>query len=122
MLLLLCVMSYFHLPVEYMDVEWYLLIVGSILSGIGIRECMCIGKCREATCENLFVGENVQEDWMEAEGMEQLQEVPKQVKFIDNPMPLPKKHVKKAIEYSVEPPEELMDFDIEISEEDDFDL
>ena len=44
------------------------------------------------------------------------------MKYIENPLPLPKKHVKKALEYSVEPPEESMQFDIEISEEDDFDL
>ena len=132
MFLLLCVMSYFHLPVEYMDVELYLLIIGSVLSGIGIKECMCGGKCRELLCENLSLDENGAEAWMEAEGMEKLQEenteeikiqeAPKQVKYIENPLPLPKKHVKKALEYSVEPPEESMQFDIEISEEDDFDL
>ncbi len=132
MLLLLCVMGYFHLPVEYMDVELYLLIVGSILSGIGIRECMRDGKCREVASDNQSVNENVDEDCLEAECMEKLQgenteeikmqEAPKQVKYIENPLPLPKKHVKKTLEYSVEPPEERMHFDIEISEEDDFDL
>ncbi len=132
MLFLLCVMSYFHVPVEHMDVEIFFLMVGSILAGIGIRECICGGKCGDVECMELSVDEVVDEDFKEAEGMEKLQEentgeiktqeAPKQVKYIENPLPLPKKHVKKALEYCVEPKEELMHFDIEISEEDDFDI
>lgn len=132
LLLLLCVMSYFHVPVEHMDVEIYFLMVGSILAGIGIRECICGGKCEVVECIDLSVDEVVDEDFKEAEGMETLQgenteemktqEAPRQVKYIENPLPLPKKHVKKALEYSVEPQEEWMHFDIEISEEDDFDI
>ncbi len=132
MLLLLCVMSYFHVSVEHMDIEIYFLMVGSILAGIGIRECICDDKCGDVECIDLSVDDDVDQDFKEAEGMETLQEeyteemktqeAPKQVKYIENPLPLPKKHVKKVLEYSVEPQEEWMHFDIEISEEDDFDI
>ncbi|HOO27163.1 MAG TPA: hypothetical protein PLU43_01760, partial [Lachnospiraceae bacterium] len=47
--------------------------------------------------------------------------VKKEVKFIENPLPLPKKHVAKTMEYGFEP-DENMDFDYDIKEDDDFDI
>lgn len=46
----------------------------------------------------------------------------KQVQFIENPLPLPKKHVKKTMEYKIEPEARLMKYDIDIKNDDDFDL
>ena len=46
-------------------------------------------------------------------------EVPK---FFETPLPMPKKHVKKTLDYTFEPSEELMKYDIEISPDDDFDI
>jgi len=46
----------------------------------------------------------------------------KEIKFIENPLPLPKKHVKKSMDYRFEPEPELMKYDIEVKENDDFDL
>lgn len=49
--------------------------------------------------------------------------VEKPIKYIPNPLPLPKKHVKKELNYSFEIPEEKMKYDIEeLIENDDFDL
>ena len=44
------------------------------------------------------------------------------IRFIENPLPLPKKHVKKTMDYRFEPEEEGMKYDIETAENDDFDL
>lgn len=44
------------------------------------------------------------------------------VELIENPLPLPKKHVKKTFDFAVEPDPEFMEFDYEISEGDDFDI
>ena len=44
------------------------------------------------------------------------------VKLIDNPLPLPKRHVKKTMGYQREVPPEEMHYDIEVEENDDFDL
>lgn len=44
------------------------------------------------------------------------------VKLLDNPLPLPKKHVKKELTYSFEPVDRDMRFDIEIKDNDDFDI
>lgn len=43
-------------------------------------------------------------------------------RFIENPLPLPKKHEKKVMDYQYEVPEDKMKFDIEIDENDDFDI
>lgn len=44
------------------------------------------------------------------------------VKYIENPLPLPKKHVKKKLEYGMEVPAGKDDFDIQVDEKDDFDI
>jgi hypothetical protein len=46
----------------------------------------------------------------------------KKVELFENPLPLPKPHVRKEIEYKIEPDSDKMSFDIEIKENDDFDL
>ncbi len=42
------------------------------------------------------------------------------VKLLDNPLPVPKKHVKKEIAFDIE--DVKMEFDISVSEDDDFDI
>lgn len=42
--------------------------------------------------------------------------------YIENPLPLPKKHVKKTMNYQTELTPDKMDFDIDIPESDDFDI
>lgn len=44
----------------------------------------------------------------------------KKVKLIENPLPLPKKHVRKKMDFELD--EKLDDFDFEINENDDFDV
>lgn len=46
----------------------------------------------------------------------------KKVELFENPLPLPKPHVRKEIEYKIEPDSDKMSFDIEIKDNDDFDL
>ena len=60
----------------------------------------------------------------EAEEVKEEEEVKevKEVKLFDNPLPVPKPHVRKEISYSFEPDESMMKFDLDISENDDFDI
>lgn len=44
------------------------------------------------------------------------------VKFIENPLPLPKKHVRKVLDFDVEPDEGQSDFDVKVDENDDYDI
>lgn len=48
---------------------------------------------------------------------------PKPVQYIENPLPIPKKHVKKEMGYAFEPPKELMHYDYNnYRVDDDYDL
>lgn len=49
-------------------------------------------------------------------------EQPKAIKYIENPLPLPKKHVKRELDYQYQVPEDKMKFDVEIPYGDDFDI
>lgn len=48
-------------------------------------------------------------------------EAPK-VKYIENPLPLPKKHVKKTLDYDLSVSSERDDFDLSVADDDDFDI
>lgn len=43
-------------------------------------------------------------------------------RFIENPLPLPKKHVKKVMDYPFTPDASQMHFDIEVDPADNFDF
>lgn len=61
--------------------------------------------------------ENIRE-----ESKEEIQEAERKVQFIENPLPLPRKHVKKTMDYKIEVTEEQMKYDREVKDDDDFDL
>ncbi len=50
------------------------------------------------------------------------EETPSQVQFIENPLPLPKKHVKKVMDYPIQPDASQMHYDIEVDPKDNFDF
>ncbi len=50
------------------------------------------------------------------------QDEPKQVQLIENPLPLPKKHVKKVMDYPIQPDASQMHYDIEVDPKDNFDF
>lgn len=64
---------------------------------------------------------NMEERSTQAEPDKQ-EEQRKQVQFIENPLPLPKKHVKKVMEYPFIPDASQMHFDIEVDPNDNFDF
>lgn len=52
----------------------------------------------------------------------QAQDAPAKPRFIENPLPLPKKHEKRSLDYQYEVDETKLEFDVEITENDDFDV
>lgn len=46
----------------------------------------------------------------------------KKTRMIPNPLPVPKKHVHKEMDYLVYVPQHMMHYDVEVSDDDDFDL
>ena len=47
---------------------------------------------------------------------------PKPGEYLDNPLPVPKRHVRKEMNYAFEPEPDKMYYDVAVDEDDDFDL
>lgn len=54
--------------------------------------------------------------------LESFEEQKPKVNYIENPLPLPKPHVKKEMNYGFDPPSVRMKYDIWVSENDDYDI
>ncbi len=109
--------------------------IWSALAGIGFQQS-CISEVKytvkAAESENAAKTEKVTET-SEAETVEIAEKTEQSAesqnnkpdpkpRFIENPLPLPKKHVRKELDFQYEVPEDKMKFDIEIKENDDFDI
>ena len=63
------------------------------------------------------------EEAQQAEEKDEPEEIPApKPRFLENPLPLPKKHVHRQMDYQYTVEEQDMKFDVEIREEDDFDI
>ena len=83
------------------------------LAGVAVTECFY----QEAP---LQIIENEPIELVRVE-QEKCMEVTK-TKFIENPLPLPKKHARKTMNFQFHPEESQMKYDIEIDDTDDFDI
>ena len=103
------------------------LLPGSVLGTAGIQ--LLMDRIAERKGSSLSVDEAVEEVEMalteepesrgEMETMEEKKEK-KKVNYIENPLPLPKKHVKRNFDFKLDKRKD--DFDIDIEEGDDFDI
>lgn len=109
-----------------MERAYFISVFLAIYAGSGIEALLSTNiedeemQLHELVEQNEDVTEICQESLQE-EILESVQDK-KEIQYIPNPLPLPKKHVKKSIGFGIEVEDEKMCFDIEVSEEDDFDL
>ncbi|MDR0948158.1 MAG: hypothetical protein LBM69_01415 [Lachnospiraceae bacterium] len=54
--------------------------------------------------------------------LEETEPTPQGVELLENPLPVPKKHIRKKMDYGFEPSQDLLKFDLPIPDYDDFDL
>ena len=115
-LVLLCVCRTDHVQARY---EYLMLAVFAAMTGAAVR----------AVSAHEKTGEDAEEDSVSqlpaaVAALSEAVDPPEdgKVKLIDNPLPLPKRHVKKTMGYQREVPPEEMHYDIEVEENDDFDL
>lgn len=103
----------------------------AILAALGVTSVLSVKEKENMVVEveggNMKIKENLMEPaetevLVEDLEIEDMQTGKKPVQFIENPLPLPKKHVKKTMDYKFQPEERLMKYDIEIKDGDDFDL
>ena len=128
--LTLCILEYFHMPSAQLDSFGLMTYVAAILCGIGISESISF---RRETNDGQALSGEVEE--IQEEGTMQVEEGKvsgdmefvdlgegKKIQLIENPLPMPKKHVRKATEYGFIPEEDMMHYDIEVDENDDYDI
>lgn len=89
----------------------------SVLAGLGLQNCIFAGQARAVQAKIEEINASVEP--IEEKKPVQTEEKPR---FIENPLPLPKKHVKKEMDYQYPVADKDMKYDIEVDENDDFDL
>ena len=85
--------------------------VWCVRAGLGLQNCIMGGSALVLQAKIEEINASVQ-----------IEETGEKPRFIENPLPLPKKHVKREMDYAYPVAEEDMKFDIEVDEEDDFDI
>ncbi len=85
-----------------------------------IAEKKSTGDVKVLKPEETTVAEKI-ENRVEIKTEDTQQEKPK-VKYIENPLPLPKKHVKKVLDFDINPKAGQDDFDVRVDANDDFDI
>lgn len=105
------------------------LYIWAVLAGLGLQNCIFGGRAEvvQAVIEqiNAEADREAGSELTENDGTEEMTEVPEQTskpRFIENPLPLPRKHVKKEMDYQYPVEEKDMKYDVEVSERDDFDI
>lgn len=106
----LAVLYVFGITTDSMNNRSMLLILLSAAGAVGIKE--------------LFAGSAAQEDTESLETLPiiELDQPKEKARFIENPLPLPKKHVKKVMDYAFVPEAAQMKYDVEVADTDDFDV
>ncbi len=115
MCLAVFILKWFGLPGVDVTGNLTLFLLLVYFAGLGLHQC-----CEVEAYEEEDVPCVEDSGFYEEEPI-QAPPVPK-VQFLENPLPLPKKHVKKAIDFPVSLTGETAEYDYEISENDDFDI
>ena len=107
-----------------------------VLAGLGLQNCIFGGQARlmqtmieeinQAAGEIEAAEENgpAQEDSRSKETGQtpEAEEPVKKPRYIKNPLPLPKKHVRRQMDYQYTVDDKDMNYDVEVGDDDDFDL
>lgn len=86
--------------------------IWAVLAGLGLQNCIFGG------------GPKIMQEMIEEinQTVEKTKEAEEKPRFIENPLPLPKKHVKREMDYQYPVEEKDLNYDVEVSENDDYDL
>lgn len=95
---------------ENMSGIYLLYILFAILASVSVTELFCTEDLIKLSTETSKEIEVVEEEKLN------------RIEFIENPLPVPKKHVRKTMDYAFIPEPSQMKYDIFVPENDDFDL
>lgn len=98
-----------------------------VLAGLGLQNCIFGGKARlvQGMIEEINQAAEEAEKSKEAETIDEIpkeSEVEEKPRYLENPLPLPKKHVRRQMDYQYEVKEDEMSYDVEVKADDDFDI
>ena len=95
---------------ENMSGTYLLYVLIAMLASVSVTELFCAEDLVRQRGEKNKETEVVEED------------LNKKIEFIENPLPVPKKHIRKTMDYAFVPEESLMKYDIHVSDNDDYDI
>lgn len=104
------VLLFSGMTTENMSGTYLLYVLFTMLASVSITELFCADDIVKIRIEKNEEKKEVEFDEI------------KQIEYIENPLPVPKKHVRKTMDYAFIPDESQMKYDIYVSDNDDYDL
>ena len=106
------------------------LYIWAVLAGLGLQNCLFGGRAKvmQAVIEEINTAAEKAEQsagavqTTEAQEFGMMDNQTSKPRFIENPLPLPKKHVAKEMDYQYDVAEKDMKYDLFVSDDDDFDI
>ncbi len=107
-----------------MSGSFVLYVLFSVLAGVGVGQCCCTASSERTAgaVDDIEIQALESERSIEPQSMEAGSYAEGTVKYIENPLPLPKKHVKRVLEYTRTVASEEEEFDHAVASDDDFDI
>ncbi len=112
--LILSVLHFCGIMTQNMDGSYLLCVLLSTIMSVGVTELFCPPETSE---EKISTTEDEVSDLEE-----QIKKENEPVRFIENPLPLPKKKPKQVMDYAYIPKEKEMMYDLLVSDSDDYDI
>lgn len=109
-----CLLHFSSITPDNMDGSYLLYVLLAALSAVSMTELFYRQEDRGAVMVQTMEAEEIM--------TEPVMEMKSTVQLIENPLPLPKKHVKKVLDYAIEPEADRMDYDIEVADTDNYDI
>lgn len=105
---------FFGITTENMNGSYLLTVMLAVMAVVSVTELFYREKLDGNEIDEIEVES-------EKEKVDNKEQNPK-VEYIENPLPLPKKHIRKTMDYAFVPNEKQMKYDVYVPENDDFDL
>lgn len=109
--LLVVGMSALHfcgITTDNMDGSYLLYVLLSALAAVSLTE--------------LFHSESKTVEVQKPEVKVEIVDLEERPRFIENPLPVPKKHIRKIMDYAITPEDTKMDYDVQVADTDDYDI
>ena len=94
------------------------LYIWAVLAGLGLQNCIFGGRAKVMVAAI----EEINSAARKVEETESMENNDVKSNYIENPLPLPKKHVPREMDYQYTVEEKDMKYDVEVSDNDDFDV